>query len=217
MIKANVQQIRSRLPEHVKLQAAAKTRSSGEIEAVVRAGVGIIGMNYAQEGLARYQEVKTPCSWHFIGHLQKNKVRDIVRCFDMIETVDSLKLAEVINRRAAAFKKKMSVLVEVNSGREASKSGILPEDTPAFVESIRQYHNLSVRGLMTMGYFSSDPEASRECFRVTADLFKEIKKSIAADSDWDTLSMGMSASYETAVAEGATMVRIGTALFGPRF
>ncbi len=215
-ITENVKRLLAELPPGVELVAAAKSRSPAEVLEAVEAGVAIIGENYIQEAVEAQAAVGRGARWHFIGHLQTNKVRRAVELFDMIETVDSLKLGRELDKRAAEAGKVMPVLVEVNSGREPQKFGVLPEDVPGLVRELAALKNLRVEGLMTMGPLSADPEEARPAFRETKRLFEELRRLAIPGPTMTHLSMGMSDSYWTAIEEGATMVRIGTKLFGPR-
>ncbi|MBN2199824.1 MAG: YggS family pyridoxal phosphate-dependent enzyme [Candidatus Aminicenantes bacterium] len=215
-IAENVKRLLAELPPGVELVAAAKARAPEEVLEAVEAGVAAVGENYLQEAVAAKAVVGARARWHFIGHLQTNKARKAVELFDMIETVDSLKLAKEIDKRAAEADKVMPVLIEVNSGREPQKFGVFPEDVPGLVRALVGLKHLRVEGLMTMGPFSADPEEVRPAFRETRLLFEELRRQEIPGSAVARLSMGMSDSYRTAVEEGATIVRIGTKLFGPR-
>ena len=216
MIAANVKAILSELPPGVELVAAAKTRSAAEILEAVEAGVKIIGENYVQEAAEVFAAVGRRARWHFIGHLQRNKAKRAVEIFDMIETVDSIELGREIDKRAAAAGKTMEVLVEVNSGREPQKAGVRPEEVEPLVRALATLPRLRVLGLMTMGPFEGDPEDSRPYFQETRKAFEALKAAAVPDVEMRHLSMGMTNSWRVAVEEGATMIRIGTALFGPR-
>jgi len=215
-IKNSVKEVLASLPQGVQLVAAAKARTPQEVKAAIEAGAGIIGENYVQEAEAAFNEVGRSVKWHFIGHLQKNKVKKAVKLFDVIETVDSLELASEINKRASSTDRKISVLIEVNSGREAQKFGVLPEDVRALAEAMAALTNIKVEGLMTMGPLEGDPEQARPYFRATKNLFYEIKAAGIANVDMKYLSMGMTNSYKVAIEEGANLVRLGTKLFGER-
>ncbi len=216
MIKQNVDQILSELPDGVQLVAAVKTRTPEEILEAVESGVKILGENYVQEAERAYEVVGSKAKWHFIGHLQKNKVKKAVKLFDMIETVDSLELAREIDKRCAQIGKVMPVLVEINSGREEQKSGVSPEKTEQLVREISGLHNIRVMGLMTMGPRLGNPEDSRPYFVETKKIFERIKKLNLPDIQMRYLSMGMTNSYKIALDEGANMVRIGSKIFGER-
>ena len=216
MIKQNVDQILSELPDGVQLVAAVKARRPEEILEAVESGVKILGENYVQEAESIYEVVGNKAEWHFIGHLQKNKVKKAVKLFDMIETVDSLELAREIDKRCAQIGKVMPVLVEINSGREEQKSGIFPEKTEQLVRDISDLNNIRVMGLMTMGPRFGNPEDSRPYFVETKKIFEKIKKLNLPNIQMRYLSMGMTNSYKIALDEGANMVRIGSKIFGER-
>jgi pyridoxal phosphate enzyme (YggS family) len=216
MIKDNMNDILDELPEGVELVGAAKTRSPDEILEGVEAGLKIIGENYVQEAERAFQAIGDRVKWHMIGHLQSNKAKKAVRIFDMIETVDSVKLAKAIDKACADIGKVMPVLIEINSGEETQKAGILPEDALPLIRDISELKNIKVMGLMTMGPFAGDPEDARPYFQKTKRLFDEIKKMDLPGVEMVYLSMGMSNSYKVALEEGANMVRIGTKLFGER-
>ncbi len=215
-IKQNVQQILKELPEGVHLVAASKTRTPAEIIEAVDAGVQLIGENYIQEAEKAYEAVGNRAEWHFIGHLQRNKVKKAVRIFDMIETVDSREIAGEINKRCAEIGKVMPILIEVNIGREPQKSGALPEDTEQLIIDISSLPNIRVVGLMTMGPLSEDPEDSRPYFVAMKKLFDSVKESNLPNIEMKYLSMGMTSSYQIAPEEGANIVRVGTKIFGER-
>lgn len=216
MIKENVKAILKELPPGVELVAAAKTRTPEEILQAAEAGIQIIGENYVQEALAAFKLVGHRVKWHFIGHLQRNKVKKAVKLFDMIETVDSLRIAEEIDQRCSMLEKSISVLIEINSGREPQKFGLLPEDAEDFIREMAKLKNLKLKGLMTMGPFSGDPEAARPFFVETKKLFDKIAALNLPEVEMKYLSMGMTNSYRIAIEEGANLVRIGTKIFGPR-
>jgi len=216
MIKQNVDQILSELPEGVQLVAAVKTRAPGEILEAVEAGVKILGENYVQEAERAYEIIGNKAKWHFIGHLQKNKVKKAVNIFDMIETVDSSELAREIDKRCAQIGKVMPVLIEINSGREEQKSGVFPEKAEQLVTEISVLNNIRVMGLMTMGPRFGNPEDSRPYFVETKKIFERIKKLNLPNIQMRYLSMGMTNSYKIALDEGANMVRIGSKIFGER-
>jgi len=216
MIGQNVNQILSELPEGVQLVAAAKTRQPEEIFQAVEAGAKIVGENYVQEAEKAYEVVGNRAKWHFIGHLQKNKVKKAVRIFDMIETVDSVEIAREIDKRCAQIDKIMPVLIEVNSGRESQKSGVLPENVEQLIEEISALPNIEVMGLMTMGPRVGNPEDSRPYFVETRKIFERMKKLNLPNVQMRYLSMGMTNSYKVAIEEGANMVRLGSKIFGER-
>jgi pyridoxal phosphate enzyme (YggS family) len=215
-IKEKVVRVLGELPEGVGLLAAAKTRRPGEILEAIEAGVGIVGENYVQEAEAARREIGGRVEWHLIGHLQKNKVKKAVELFDMIETVDSAGLAREIDKRCGQTGKVMPVLIEINSGREEQKSGVLPEEAVALVKEISALPNIRVTGLMTMGLPSGDPEELRPCFVETRKIYEKIKKLNIPGVEMKYLSMGMTNSYRIAIEEGANLVRLGSLIFGRR-
>ena len=215
-IKDNVKEILGKLPAGCGLVAAAKSRSPEEVLEAVETGVRIIGENYLQDAETHFQAVGRKVSWHFIGHLQKNKVKKAVVLFDLIETVDSLEIATEIDRRSGAIGKIMEIFVEVNSGREPQKFGVVPEEVESLLVKISELPNLKVMGLMTMGPVCSSPEDFRPYFKETRLLWEGFKKSVLPKTEMCYLSMGMSDSYRVAIEEGANLVRIGTGIFGPR-
>jgi hypothetical protein len=197
--------------------AAAKMRTPDEVRAVLAAGISIVGENYVQEAEAAQAAVsRAAAKWHLIGHLQRNKAKDAVRLFDLIQTVDSIRLAEAVDAASHALGRVTPILVEVNSAREPQKSGVLPEDATDFVRALERLEAVRVVGLMTMGPLVADPEALRPPFRDTKRLFDGLRRLALERAQMQILSMGMSESYRVAIEEGATMVRIGTALFGLR-
>ena len=216
MIAENVKALLSELAKSVELVAAAKTRTPEEIIEAVEAGVRIVGHNYVQEAARSIAAVGRRCRWHFIGHLQTNKAKAAVEIFDMIETVDSARLAHELDKRAAAAGRTMPILIEVNSGREPQKHGIFPEDVEALAREIAMLPNLRIEGLMTMGPFEGDPEEARPYFRETRRVFDALTAAEIPGISMTHLSMGMTHSYRVAIEEGATMVRIGTGIFGQR-
>jgi len=215
-IKENVQRTLSELPDGVELVAAAKARTPKEIQEAIEAGVKIIGENYLQEAERAYAVIGNKVKWHFIGYLQKNKVKKAVSIFDMIETVDSVEIAKEIDKRCAQIGKIMPVLIEINIGREEQKSGVFPETTEQLAREISAFPNVRVKGLMTMGPLSGNPEASRPHFVEMKKLFEKIKKLNLPNIEIRYLSMGMTNSYKVALEEGANIVRIGSKIFGER-
>jgi pyridoxal phosphate enzyme (YggS family) len=215
-ITHNVKQILSELPKGVLLVAAAKTRTAEEIDEAIRAGVKIIGENYVQEAEKVFPLVKEKAEWHFIGSMQKNKINKIIRIFDMIETINSFEMAREVDKRCERIGRIMPILVEVNSGREPQKSGVMPEDVEKVVRQISTLKNVRILGLMTMGPRTGDPEEARPYFKLTKEIFDKIKEMNIQNVNMKYLSMGMSNSYEVAIEEGSNMVRIGTKIFGER-
>ena len=204
-----------RNPEDITLISVTKTHGAELINEAIDAGAKDIGENKAQELCNKYDDVK-PVRWHFIGHLQTNKVKTIVDKVVMIHSVDSDKLASEIDKRAKSSGVVMDILVEINIGMEDSKSGATEEEARDLIKKIRdEYQNLRVRGLMCVPPITDNPENSRKYFKKLKDIFDSIKE-LSEDESFDTLSMGMSGDYEVAIEEGATVVRVGTAIFGAR-
>lgn len=214
-IIARYKEIIKTIPDDVELVAATKQRSIEEIKQAIDAGIKIIGENYVQEALSKYKEIEN-VRWHLIGHLQRNKVKDAVKIFDCIQSVDSLRLAEEINKQCEKINKIMPILIEVNIGGEESKYGIDPDKTAGLIAQIALLPNIHVEGLMTMEPYFDDPNNARPYFKQMRQLFGEIKNMKIPNTNINILSMGMSNSYQVAIEEGSNMVRIGTKLFGPR-
>ena len=215
-IRDNVLSLLKEIPENVTVVAAAKTRAPQEILEAIDAGIKVIGENYVQEAEKAFSEVGRKAKWHFIGHLQKNKVKKAVQIFDLIETVDSVDLAIEIDKRCAMIDKVMPVLCEVNIAKEKTKSGVYPEEVEQLIKNISNLTHIKVMGLMTMGPRFGDPENARVYFRKTKQIFENIKKMNIPNVEMKYLSMGMSNSYRVALEEGANIVRIGTRIFGER-
>ena len=215
-ISESIRQILHTIPSGVLLLAAAKTRTLEEVETAIQAGVTDFGYNYVQEALPIIQTISSRAKWHIIGHLQQNKAKIATEHFDMIETVDSWRLAQTLDRYCANIQKKMPVLLEVNSGHEANKTGILPEAVDELVVQMSTLKYLRVEGLMTMGPRFGDPEENRPYFKTTREVFERIASRNFPNITMHFLSMGMSNSYQIAIEEGANIVRIGSMLFGER-
>lgn len=207
------------LPSGVLLVAAAKTRTADEARAATAAGVTALGHNYVQEADAMrsaFGPEAAQVRWHLIGHLQRNKAKKAVGLFDMIETVDSLRLARAVDRHCAEAAKVMDVLIEINSGREAAKTGVAPDEAEGLIREIAGLEHVRVRGLMTLGPAFGDPEDARPFFQVTKQLFDRLAGAGLPGVEMRCLSMGMSNSFQVAIEEGANIVRIGTRIFGER-
>jgi pyridoxal phosphate enzyme (YggS family) len=216
MIRERVKELLSELPPGVRLVGAAKTHAPEEILQAIEAGLQIVGENYVQEAEKAFEIIGNRAAWHMIGHLQTNKVKKAVRVFDLIETVGSLKLALELDRVCKSMGKVMPILIEINSGEESQKSGVMPEEAPGLIREISPLENVRVMGLMTMGPFAGDLEESRPYFQKTRQIFDRIGAMDLPGVEMRDLSMGMSNSYKVAIEEGANMVRIGTRLFGQR-
>ena len=213
-IKENVEQILGALPAGVELVAAIKGRRLEDILTAVESGVKILGENYLQETGPIFEVIGGRVQWHFIGHLQKNKAKKAVQFFDMIETVDSLELAEEISQQSLQINKIMPVLIEINSGLEIQKHGVFPEQAESLIKQLSPLPGIKVKGLMTMGPVCDTPEKLRQHFAATGKLFDHFKQLGLSGVEMKYLSMGMSTSYRIAVEEGANIVRIGSKIFG---
>ena len=200
-------------PEEIKLVGVSKTVETDRIKEAVEAGITILGENYVQEAQKKIEEIGRPVSWHFIGHLQSNKAKYAIRLFDMIHSLDSVSLAEELNRRAEQADRMMKVMIEVNLSMEATKFGTDEERVLSLAKRIQNLNHLSLEGLMTMPPYFDSPELSRPYYIA----LRELKERMAKEGiTMKELSMGMSNDFEIAVEEGATYVRVGTAIFGPR-
>jgi pyridoxal phosphate enzyme (YggS family) len=203
-----------RPPGSVRLLAVSKTQPAGAVRALAATGQQAFGENYVQEGLAKQRELADlALEWHLIGPLQSNKCRDVARHFDWLQSLDRPALVHRLARERPAARGPLAVLVQVNIDGEASKSGCTPDALPALAESVAAEPALRLRGLMAIPAPAEDAQVRRTAFRRLHALYESLR---AAHPGVDTLSMGMSDDFELAIAEGATMVRIGTALFGPR-
>ena len=222
-VRAIMQQVRDtalqagRDPSEVQVMAVTKTVDPVLVNAAIGAGITLLGENKAQELCAKYDSYhKDGVQIHFIGHLQTNKVRQIVDKVSMVESVDSIKLAREIDRHCAAIGKVMDVLLEVNIGREENKTGIFPEFLPALLEEAGKLEHIRVRGLMTIPPVCETDEEVLQYFSQMRQLFIDIKQKKYDNISMEILSMGMSADYLAAVRCGSNIVRIGTAMFGQR-
>lgn len=227
MIAENIASLRDRIrraaercgrnPDDILLVAVSKTFGAEQIEEALKAGLSDFGENYVQEFERKRSLLKgRDLRWHFIGHLQTNKVRHIIDHVHLIHSVDSLRLAEEIEKRSAAAGRTVGVLLEVHTTDEATKYGVPPEATIELVRAIAPLKHLRIQGLMTMGPFTDNPEDSRLSFRRLAELRKAIQDESIEGVEAGELSMGMTHDFEVAVEEGATILRIGTAIFGRR-
>ncbi len=205
-------------PADITLEAATKVQTSETIRAAIAAGITVCGENRVQELTAHLDDYAYDgARVHFIGHLQTNKVRFVVGRVDLIESVDSPRLLEAVDRQAARLGLVQDILLEVNIAREESKGGCLPEDLSALARQAQALEHVRLRGVMSIPPVAAFPGENRGFFAQTRQLFVDIRNKMGDnDSDINCLSMGMSGDYEDAVREGATLVRVGTALFGPR-
>lgn len=201
-------------PDEVQVVVVTKGRRAGEVAAALEAGVTDIGENRVQEAGPKKEAVEAPARWHLVGGLQRNKAGRAVEIFDVVQSVDSLRLAEALSRRAAAAGRTLEVLLQVNTAGAEHQGGVDPGSLPALAETTAALEGLRLRGLMTIAAHSAEEERVRACFRRLRDLGRRLAGSMPAGMI--TLSMGMSGDYEMAIEEGATMIRVGTAVFGPR-
>lgn len=206
-----------RNPNDVKLLPVTKTKPVEMLKQAYDLGLHVFGENYIQEAREKFEALShLDISWHFIGHLQSNKAKYAVKMFDLIHSVDSLNLAAALNKEAAKIGKVQAILIQVNEGGETSKSGVTPAATLELVRMAAQLPNLKIKGLMTLPPFFDDPEAARPYFADLRRIKDEINALAIPNVELTELSMGMTGDFEAAIAEGSTLVRIGTALFGAR-
>ena len=203
-------------PGAVRIVAVSKTKPASLILEAIDAGVTEIGENQLQEARAKYDQINRPVKWHFVGHLQTNKVKGALQIFDLIHSVDSLRLLNEINRRSVQLNCQTDVLIQVNTSGESSKYGIQPERALNFIESALDYSHVQIKGLMTIGPFTPDVDAVRPSFGLLRRLQEKIKAQQFTGVEMEYLSMGMTHDFEVAVEEGANIIRIGTAIFGKR-
>lgn len=212
MDKKKLQQIQQSIPEDITLVAVSKMHTKEEIDEAYACGCRIFGENKVQELKEKYDDRYV---WHMIGHLQRNKVKDVVPLVDMIQSLDSFRLAQEIEKQCAKINKRMPVLIEVNISREANKTGIYMEECPAFVKQCMQFEHLDVQGLMCVGPLSDDTQRIEECFAKMQTLFHKLQNEFG-NEQIRYLSMGMSDDYPLALKHGSNMIRLGTVIFGKR-
>ncbi|MGI5906665.1 MAG: YggS family pyridoxal phosphate-dependent enzyme [Candidatus Pararuminococcus gallinarum] len=225
-LKANIKDVRERIqkaceragrnPQEVTLLAVSKTKPAADIKVLMGEGQHLFGENYVQELRKKYEELGDQVGWHLIGHLQRNKVKYIIDKVQMIHSLDTLRLAEKIEKEAAKRGLTMDVLMEVNMAREETKWGFMEEEALEAAKAIGTYPHLHLRGLMTSAPVTDHAETNRIYFRKMRVLGQAIAAQNFPHVDMDILSMGMTQDYEIAVEEGATLVRVGTAIFGER-
>ncbi|MEJ2728674.1 MAG: YggS family pyridoxal phosphate-dependent enzyme [Deltaproteobacteria bacterium] len=227
MLKQRLEQVKERIrqaaescardPDSIRLVAVSKTVAADTVREAIEAGATILGENYVQEARDKFKAlVQYHVSWHFIGHLQSNKAKYAVRLFDLIHSVDSLKLARELDKQAAKVDKVQQILVQVNISGENTKSGIPADEAAGLIAETGRLKNLAVKGLMTMPPYFYQPEKVRPFFAALRELRDRINAQSLPNVSLDELSMGMTGDFEVAVKEGATLVRIGTAIFGER-
>lgn len=210
-----IKKIRNTLPTHVQLIAATKDQSIEKLEEAMKCGLNSFGENYVQEFLSKWEAIRNKAQWHFIGHLQTNKVKVIVDKVSMIQTVDSLKLFETIHKEAQKINRKIPILLEINIGEEKTKSGIIPSELSSFMTSPPKNSNVEICGFMTIPPYAEDLEEVRPYFKKMMQLQKEMQDQFP-NLNLKELSMGMTHDYTVAIEEGATIVRIGEGIFGKR-
>lgn len=208
-------------PEKIRIVAVTKTVPAEKIREAAASGISVIGESYIKEAREKYDLLsEIPVSWHFIGHLQTNKAKYAVKMFDLIHSVDSVRLAEELDVQANKINKVQNILIQVNIGKEKTKSGINEEDAPDLINKMSCFNNIFVKGLMVIPPFFDDPERVRPYFSALRNLRDRIGRSLDSclikNIALDELSMGMSGDFEIAIEEGATYIRIGTAIFGER-
>lgn len=206
-------------PRDIRLLPVSKTRPASAVLEAASAGCTRFGENRVQEATGKWEELAEDhpeISWAIIGHLQTNKARQVARFASEFQALDSLKLARELDRRLQNEGRALDVLVEVNSSGEAQKAGVAPDDAVALCRQLEAFESLRVRGLMTVALNSADPSLVGACFQRVVDLQERLRNEAGGVSDWGELSMGMSGDFELAIAHGATTVRVGQAIFGPR-
>lgn len=206
-----------RNPGDIQLIGVSKKKSADLVRQAIHAGAGHLGENYIQEAMAKIDDIgRDRACWHFIGHLQSNKAKFAVRYFDLIHTVDTLKLAKEIDKQARKIDKRQQILLQVNIAMEETKSGATAKDTVALARAVTEFEHLDLQGLMCMPPFFDDPEDARPYFRQLQGIREGIIRAGVAPSAMAQMSMGMSNDFKVAIQEGATLVRVGTAIFGSR-
>ena len=200
----------------IEVVAVSKTRSAGEIEAAYACGLRLVGENRIQEAAAKHPQVAAPLAWHFVGQLQTNKAGRAVELFDLVQSVDSARLAEALSRRAGQAGRTIEVLLQVNTAGSLGQAGVVPDQLVDLVAALAPLPHLQIRGLMTIAAHSEDEATVRGCFRTLRQLGEKVAECEFASVSMDYLSMGMSGDFELAIAEGANLLRLGTAIFGPR-
>ncbi|MGV8025727.1 MAG: YggS family pyridoxal phosphate-dependent enzyme [Anaerolineaceae bacterium] len=213
MITENIQKILKSISADVTILAAAKTRSVEMVREAYQTGLIHFGHNYVQEAAVMIPTMTEEIQWHMIGHLQRNKTKQALALFNMIDSVDSQRLADELEKQAGQLERILPIMIEINIGEEEAKAGIDPDQALQLADYIGNLPHVQLVGVMTMGPLSGDPENSRAYFKQTRRIFEQIK---SAHQGVHYLSMGMSNDYRVAIEEGASMVRLGTAIFGER-
>lgn len=205
-----------RVASAIEVVAVSKTRSVREIEAAYACGLRLVGENRIQEAAAKRPQVAAPLAWHFVGHLQTNKAGPAVELFDLVHSVDSARLARALSRRATPTGRTIEVLLQVNTADNRRQAGVTPDQLVDLVAALAPLPHLRIRGLMTIAAHSENEATVRGCFRALRELGEKVAQCGFAEVSMDYLSMGMSGDFELAIAEGANLLRLGTAIFGPR-
>lgn len=205
------------LDRKVEIVAVTKTFDYTYIEKAIEAGIINIGENRLQEAVEKYSIIGNRATWHLVGHLQTNKVKKALPVFELIHSVDSGKLAEELNKRAAQIEKVQNILVQVNTSLENSKFGVEPEKAVDFALEILKYGSLNMKGFMTIGPFTDNESEIRKSFIMLRNIREKFDSQVDENKKVEFLSMGMTSDYEIAIEEGSNMIRIGSALFGPRY
>ncbi|MDD4981031.1 MAG: YggS family pyridoxal phosphate-dependent enzyme [Candidatus Omnitrophica bacterium] len=229
MVKENILKIKEHIslacakikqdPGKITIVAVSKDRTIGQIKEAIEAGVTDIGENRVQEALSKYNELTaydlqlTTTKWHMVGHLQTNKAKDAVKIFDLIQSVDSLRLAQAIDKEAAKLGKIQDILLEIKTSPEESKTGLKAEEAIEVIEDIARMKNINIKGLMTIAPLADNPEKTRPYFRMLRELRDKVNALTTSDKRLTTLSMGMTDDFEIAIEEGSNMVRLGRAIF----
>jgi len=225
MIEKNILEVKQRIqnvcnsiafdPSSITIVAVSKNRTPEEIKQVIKAGIFNIGENRVQEAVSKYKVLKDipQIKWHMVGHLQTNKAKDAVRIFDLIQSVDSLHLAEKINKCAEKIKKVQEVLIEVKTSSEPTKFGLRPDRLLELLKEIANFKNLKIKGLMTIAPYFAHPQDTRPFFRILRELKEKVNQQNEIPLKLEILSMGMSNDFEIAIEEGSNMLRIGRAIF----
>jgi PLP dependent protein len=219
MIKDNILKVRGRIPDSTTIVAVSKGRTLEQIKEAIEAGITDIGENKVQEALRKYNELSTidyrlsTIKWHMVGHLQTNKVRQAVKTFDLIQSVDSFHLAAEIGKEARKIDKVQDILIEIKTSPEATKFGVKPDEAVEVIRKIAQLRNVRIKGLMTIAPVVGNPEETRPHFKMLKQLLDRINESRITSHELTTLSMGMTDDFEIAVQEGSNTVRLGRAIF----
>jgi len=226
MIKENISKVKERIsytcskinqgPDRITIVAISKGRTPQQIKEVIAAGITDIGENRVQEAIVKYNAVRpyaVQLKWHLVGHLQTNKAKEAVRVFDLIQSVDSIHLAQEIDKQAARINKIQDILIQVNRSAEATKFGLKPDETGEVIKEIAQLKNINIKGLMAIAPLVDNPEKTRPYFRTLKELIDRINRLSTIDYRLSTLSMGMTDDFEVAIEEGSNMVRLGRAIF----